>query len=125
MQDELDRDNELSICDGTTSIASSRRLSAYRAVEEAAAAGTAMRQAEAEAQRALARLADTRAECNEQHKVMAAELEAMLSSVKSSLRATNQQHTVQLAKVGDMGHRMEEMKYLFLQRGTAHGSAYG
>ena len=34
-------------------------------------------QAEAEAQRALARLADTSAECNEQHKVMTAELEAL------------------------------------------------
>ena len=40
-----------------------------------------MLQAEAEAQRALASLADTRAECNEQHKVMTAELEAMKDSV--------------------------------------------
>ena len=69
VQDELIRD-------GTASTTSSRRSSAYRAVEEAAAARTALFQAEAEAQRALARLADTRAECNEQHKVMTAELEA-------------------------------------------------
>ena len=49
MQDELDRDNAQSIRDGATSIAYSRRSSAYRAVEEAAAARTAMLQADAEA----------------------------------------------------------------------------
>ena len=78
MQHETDSDNAQSSRDG----ASSRRSSAYRAVAEAAAARTALLQAEAEAQRALARLADSRAECNEHHKVMAAELEAMQSSVK-------------------------------------------
>ena len=107
MQDELDRDNAQSIRDGTTSIASSRRSSAYRAAEEATAARTAMLQAEAETQRALARLVDNRAECNEQHKVMAAELEAMQSSVKKSLGATNQQHTVQSAKMNAMGSHFE------------------
>ena len=56
---------------------SSRQYSAYRAVEEAAAAKTAMLQAEERAERALLRLADTRAECNEQHNVITAELEAM------------------------------------------------
>ena len=100
----------------TTSTTSSRRSSAYRAVEEAAAARTAMLQAEAEAQRALARLADTRAECNEQHKVMTAELEALEDSVKGSLRSVIQQTTVQAAKVDAMGNRLEEMKDLFLQR---------
>ena len=94
MQDELDRDNAQSIRDGTTSMASSRRSSAYRSVEEAAEAITAMLQAEDQAQRALARLADTRAECNEQHEVIAAELEAMQSSEKDRLTATNQQNTV-------------------------------
>ena len=63
-QDELTRENASSFRDGTVSTTSSRRSSAYRAVEEAAAARTAMLQAEAVAQRALARLADTRAECN-------------------------------------------------------------
>ena len=77
VQDELTRD-------GTASSTSSRRSSAYRAVAEAAAARTAMLQAEAEAQRALARLADARAECNEQHKVMTAELEALQDSVKGA-----------------------------------------
>ena len=100
----------------TTSTTSSRRSSAYRAVEEAAAARTAMLQAEAEAQRALARLADTRAECNEQHKVMTAELEALQDSVKGSLRSATQQTTVQAAKVDAIGYGLEEMKDLFLQR---------
>ena len=68
VQDELNRDNAQSIRDGTTSIASYRQSSAYCAVEEAADARTAIMQTEAEAQRALARLAVTRAECNEQHK---------------------------------------------------------
>ena len=90
VQDELTHD-------GTASTTSSRR--SYRAVEEAAAARSAMLQAEAEAQRALARLADTRAECNEQHKVMTAELEALQDSVKGSLRSATQQTTVQAAKV--------------------------
>ena len=48
VQDERTRD-------GTASTTSSRRSSAYRAVEEAAAARTALLQAEAEAQRAPAR----------------------------------------------------------------------
>ena len=66
VQDELTRENASLCRDGTASATSSRRSSPYRAVEEAAAARTAMLQSEAEAQRALARLADTRAECNEQ-----------------------------------------------------------
>ena len=47
---------------------------------------------------------------------MAAELEAMQNSVKSSLRAANQQNTVQSAKVDAMGYRLEEMKDLLLHR---------
>ena len=105
-----------SIRGGATFTTSSRRSSAYRTVEEAAAALTAMLQAEAEAQRALARLADTRAEGNEQHKIMTAELEAMQDSVKGSLRSATQQTTVQAAKMDAIGYRMEEMKDLFLQR---------
>ena len=109
VQDELARD-------GATSTTSSRRSSAYRTVEEVAAARTAMLQAETEAQRALADTrADTRAECNEQHKIMTAEVEALQDSVKGSLSAT-QQTTVQAAKVDAMGYRLEEMKDLFLQR---------
>ena len=116
MENELNRDDASSVSDGTISTTSSRQSSTFRAVEEATAARTAMLQAEDEAQRALACLAHTRPECNEQHKVMAAELEAMQNSVKSSMRAANQQNTVQSAKVDAMGYRLEEMKDLFLQR---------
>ena len=98
VQDELSRENASSFRDGTLSTTSSRRSSAYRAVEEAAAAMTAMLQAETEAQRALVRLADTRAECNEQHKVMTAELEAMQDSVKCSLRAATQRPLCKLRR---------------------------
>ena len=75
-----------------------------------------MLQAETEAQRALARLADNRAECNEQHKIMTAQLEALQDSVKGSLKSAPQQTTVQAAKVDAMGYRLEKMKDLFLQR---------
>ena len=65
-QDELGGDNANSVSDGATFVASSRRSSsAYRAVEETAAAKTIMLEAEAEAKRALARLADARTECSE------------------------------------------------------------
>ena len=69
-----------------------------------------MLEAEAEAQRALARLADTRAECNK-HKVITVKFEAMQNSV--IVRANNQQQTMQYAKVDDVGYRLEEMKDLF------------
>ena len=116
MESELNDYNASSVRECTVSTTYSRRSSAFRAVEEAAAARTAKLQAEAEAQRAIAHLADIRAECNEQHKVMAAELEAMQNSVKNSLRAANQQNTVQSAQVDAMGYRLEDMKDLFLQR---------
>ena len=74
-----------------------------------------MLKAEAEAQRALTRLADTRAECNEQHQAITAELEAMQTSVKESLRAATQQTTVQAAKVDALGYRLEEMKDMLIQ----------
>ena len=89
MQDESNPDNAQSKRDGTTSIASSRKSSEYRAVEEAATARTAMLQAETE---------------------------AMQSSVKDSLRATSQQHTMQTAKVDAMGYRTEVMNDFFHQR---------
>ena len=115
VQEEEARDGASSYRDGTTSSTSSRRSSAYRAVEEAAAART-MLKAEAEAQRALVRLADTRTECNEQHQAITAELEAMQSSVKDSLRAVTQQTTVQAAKVDGLAYRLEEMKDMLIQR---------
>ena len=75
-----------------------------------------MLQAEVEAQRALARLADTRAECNGQHNVMTAELEAMQDSEQCSLRRATHQTTVQGANVDVMSYRLNEMKDLLLQR---------
>ena len=117
VQEEMARDGASSCRDGTSSSTSSRRSSTYRAVEEAAAARTAMSKEEAEAQRALARLADTRAECNEQHQAITTELEAMQSSVSDSLlRAATQQTTVQAAKVDALGYHLEEVKNMFLQR---------
>ena len=68
--------------------------------------------------RALASLADTRAECSGQQTVINAEdkaNKAMQCSVKESLRANNQQQTVQSAKVDAMGYHLEEMNDLFLQ----------
>ena len=116
MQDELGGRNAPSMRDGATSVASLRRSSIYRAVEEAAEARTAKLPAELEAQRALARLADSGAECNEQHKVVTVELEAMQNSVIGSLRANNKQQTAQSPNVDAMGCRLEEIKDLFLQR---------
>ena len=112
MQDDLERDNAQSIRDGNTSIASSRRSLAYRAVEEVAAVRTSLFSAEAEEQQTLARLANSRAEC----KVIIAELEAMQNSVKESLSPGNQQHTVQSAKMDAMEYRLAEMKDPLLQR---------
>ena len=115
MRGEMSGGNAPSMRNGTTSVASSRLSLTYRPVEETAAARTAKLDAEAEAQQTLARLADTRAECNEQHKVITAELEAMQNSVKESLRANSGQQTVQSAKVDAIGHSMKEMKDLILQ----------
>ena len=86
VESELNRDNASSVRDGTISTTSSDGLRRFAPWKMPRAA---MLQAEAEAQRALVRLADTRAECNEQHKVMAAELKVMQNSVKSSRRAAN------------------------------------
>ena len=116
IRNTLGGDDALSTRDGATSVGSSPRSSAYRAVEEAAAARTAMLNAEAEAKRALARLADTRAECNEQHQAITTELEAMQKVMQDGLRNNSQQQTVQAARVDAMGHRLEEMKELLLQR---------
>ena len=47
---------------------------------------------------------------------MTAKLEVIQNSLKRSLRSATQQTTVQAAKVDAMGYRLEEMKYLLLQR---------
>ena len=69
VRDELGGDSAPSVRDGVTSFPSSWRSSAYRAVNEATTVSTSVLEAEAEAKRALALLADSRAECSEQHKV--------------------------------------------------------
>ena len=75
-----------------------------------------MLEAEADAKLALARLVDSCAGNSEQHKVITAELEAVQCSVKKkSLRANDQQQTVQSAKEDAMGYRLEEIKNLFPQ----------
>ena len=125
MQDELDRDNAQSIHDGTTSMAASPRSSAHRAVEEAAEARTVMLQAEAETKRALARFADTRAECNEQHEVMAAEFQAMQSFLKDSLRATNQQNNGAVCESGCYGMSSRKNEGFFPSTRFSYGSAIG
>ena len=94
----------------STSVASSRRSSAYRAVEEAAAARTAMLTGEAEEQRVLARLAYIRAKYNEQNKVITAKLcdrkpEGLQPATNGAIR-----------KVDAMGYRLEEMRDQILQR---------
>ena len=116
MQDEKGGNNAPSVHNGATSVASSRRSSDYRAVT--AAARTVKLEAEAEAKRAQARLADTRAEFSEQHKIITAELEAMQCLEKESLQANNQQQTVQSAKVDALENRLEEMKDLTNQSPT-------
>ena len=47
---------------------------------------------------------------------MTAKLEVIQNSLKRSLRSATQQTTVQAAKVDAKGYRLEEMKYLLLQR---------
>ena len=83
-------------------------------MEEAAAARTAMLEDAAEASRALARLADTRAECYEQRKAIATEVEAVQCSMRDTLRASSQQQTLHSAKVDAMEYRLEEMKEILL-----------
>ena len=116
MRDEIGGDNKPSVRYGATSIAFSRRSPTDWDVEEAAASRTAMLDAEAEANCALARLADTRAQCSEQHKAIAAEIDAVQCFVKESCRASSQQQTVQSAKVDAMCYRLQKMKDLLLQR---------
>ena len=85
-------------------------------MEEATTAKTALLEAEAEAKRALTRLADTRAECSEQHRAITAEIEAVQKAVRNGLRANSQQQTVQAARVDAMGYRLDEMRELLIQR---------
>ena len=72
--------------DGST--VSSIRTSVYARAKQEAAARTAVIEAEAEAQHAIARLAATRAECHE-HQMITAEIETVQKSVQEELQASD------------------------------------
>ena len=75
--------------------------------------------AQAEMQRALAGVANTRAECNEQHQAITDNLAAVQKSVQEGLQASDQVRTAQnfqSVRVEAMGHRLGEMSDLLLQR---------
>ena len=84
----------------TGSLASSQRSSVYK---------TALLDAQAETQRALAGLASTRAECNEQHLAIVENIKVMQTTMREGLQVSDQLRTaqnVQNARVDALGHRM-------------------
>ena len=92
------------------SVASSQRSSMYKAV---------LLDAQAETQRALAGLASTRAECNEQHHAIVENMRTMQMTMREGLQASDQLRTaknVQSARVDTLGHRMGEMNDLLMAR---------
>ena len=85
------------------SLASSQRSSVYKA---------ALLDAQAETQRALAGLASTRAECNEQHLAIVENIKVMQTTMREGLQVSDQLRTaqnVQNARVDTLGHRIGEM----------------
>ena len=94
----------------TGSVASSQRSSVYRA---------ALLDAQAETQRALAGLASTRAECNEQHLAIVENIKVMQTTMREVLQVSDQLRTaqnVQNARVDTLGHRMGEMNDMLMAR---------
>ena len=92
------------------SVASSQRSSVYKA---------ALLDAQAETQRALAGLASTRAECNEQHHAIVENMRTMQMTMREELQVSDQLRTaqnVQSARVDTLGHRMGEMNDLLMVR---------
>ena len=92
------------------SVASSLRSSVYKA---------ALLDAQAETQRALAGLASTRAECNEQHHAIVENMRTMQMTMREGLQISDQLRTaqnVQSAGVDTLGHRMGEMNDLLMAR---------
>ena len=93
----------------TGSLASSQRSSVYK---------TVLLDAQAETQRALAGLASTRAECNEQHLAIVENIKAM-QTMREGLQVSDQLRTaqnVQNARVDALGHRMGEMNDMLMAR---------
>ena len=94
----------------TNSMASSQRSSVYK---------TALLEAQAETQRALAGLASTRAECNEQHHAIVESIKTMQTTMREGLQVSDQLRTaqnVQNARVDALGHRMGEMNDMLMAR---------
>ena len=94
----------------TGSLASSQRSSVYKA---------ALLDAQAETQRALAGLASTRAECNEQHLAIVENIKVMQTTMCEGLQVSDQLRTaknVQNARVDTLGHRMGEMNDMLMAR---------
>ena len=94
----------------TGSLASSQRSSVYK---------TALLDAQAETQRALAGLASTRAECNEQHLAIVENIKVMQTTMRESLQVSDQLHTaqnLQNARVDTLDHRMGEMNDMLMAR---------
>ena len=95
---------------GAGSVASSQRSSVYKA---------ALLDAQAETQRALAGLASTRAECNEQHHAIVENMRTMQMTMREGLQVSDQLRTaqnVQGARVDTLGHRMGEKNDLLMAR---------
>ena len=94
----------------TNSVASSQRSSVYK---------TALLEAQAETQRALAGPASTRAECNEQHHAIVENIKTMQTTMREGLQISDQLRTaqnVQNARVDALGHRMGEMNDRLMAR---------
>ena len=94
----------------TDSVASSQRSSVYK---------TSLLDAQAETQRALAGLASTRAECNEQHHAIVENIKTMQTTMREELQVSDQLRTaqnVQNARVDALGHRMGEMNDMLMAR---------
>ena len=94
----------------TGSVASSQRSSVYK---------TALLDAQPETQRALAGLASTRAECNEQHHAIVENIKTMQTTMREGLQVSDQLRTaqnVQKARVDALGHRMGEMNDMLMFR---------
>ena len=94
----------------TGSLASSQRSSVYKA---------ALLDAQAETQRALAGLASTRAECNEQHRAIVENIKVMQTTMREGLQVSDQLRTaqnVQNARVDTLGHRIGEMNDTLMAR---------
>ena len=94
----------------TGSLASLQRSSVYKA---------ALLDAQAETQRALAGLASTRAECNEEHLAIVENIKVMQTTMCEGLQVSDQLRTaqnVQNARVDTLGHRMGEMNDMLMAR---------